>query len=76
MTNSLSRGECVRGLAGYRLGVADKTWSRRVSAIGFEETSSLGWAIGVDPIAVAVNDHMMMKPTQGGEIVGIVGSTL
>jgi hypothetical protein len=47
-----------------------------VVVVGFEESSALGWAVGVDPVLVAVDDHMMVKPTQCGEVVGVVGSVL
>jgi hypothetical protein len=40
--------------------------------VGLEESSALGWAVGVDPVLVAVDDHMMVKPAEGGEVVGVV----
>ena len=38
------------------------------AGLGFEEASSLGWGVGVDLVAVAVDDHMMVKPAEGGEV--------
>jgi hypothetical protein len=45
-----------------------------VGSVGFEEASALGWCVGVDVVAVAVDDDMVMKPTESGEVVGLVGS--
>ena len=53
--------------------IADRA-SGRVAAFGFEEASSLGWAVGVDSVSVAVDDHMVVVPTEGGEVVGVVGA--
>jgi hypothetical protein len=31
--------------------------------------------VGIDPIAVAVHHHLMVIPTEGGEVVGMVVTT-
>jgi hypothetical protein len=43
-----------------------------VSGVGFEELSFLGWAVGVDLVAVAVYDDMVVVPAEGGEVVWLV----
>lgn len=35
------------------------------------EASPLGWRVGVDGEALTVDDHMMVEPTEGGEVVGV-----
>jgi hypothetical protein len=46
--------------------------SGRATVVGLDESSSLDRSVGVDPVTVAVDHHVMMKPTQGGEVVGVV----
>ncbi len=40
------------------------------------EASALGWTVGVDLVAVAVDDHMVVVPAENGEVVGVVFSAL
>ena len=36
--------------------------------------AELGWGVGVDGVAEAVDDAVVVVPAEGGEVVGLVGS--
>jgi hypothetical protein len=44
--------------------------------VGLEESPSLRRAVRVYTEAVTVDDHMVMKPTEGREVVGVVSSSV
>ena len=52
----------------FGIGVAEWLGSGWWAGLGFEEASPLGWGVGIDLVAVAVDDHMMVIPTQCGEV--------
>lgn len=47
--------------------------SRRTSAY---QSASVGWSFGVYSVAAAVDGYVMVVPTQGGEIGGMVGAAV
>ena len=57
-------------------GAVQRRVSGRVSTVGPQEASALGWAVRVDLVAVAVDDDVVVVPAEGGEVVGVVGSAL
>ena len=46
-------------------------WSGWVGG-GWLEASALGWAGGVDGVAVSVDEVVVVVPAEGGEVVGVV----
>ena len=44
--------------------------------VGTAEPASPGWRAGVELVAALVDDDVMMKPTGGGEVVGVVVAAL
>jgi hypothetical protein len=44
--------------------------------VGAAEAAASGWRAGVEFVAALVDDDVMMKPTCGGEVVGVVVAAL
>ena len=40
------------------------------SSGGWEESESVGWGVGVDSVAVSVDNHLVVVPAEEGEVVG------
>ena len=60
----------TEGRAGVSCGAADPSgWAAGGRS---KESSSLGWTIWIYVVAVAVDDDMVMKPTQRCEVVWVV----
>lgn len=50
--------------------------SGRATVVGLEESPSLRWRAWVDSVSVAVYDHMMVEPTQCGEVRRVMRTAL
>jgi len=57
---------------GRKDGLRPWAWAWR----GYEESAAVGWGVGVEVIAHPVDDDVVVKPAEGGEVVGLCSSAL
>ncbi len=46
------------------------------AGVGWVEAAAVGWCVGIDGVALLVDDDVVVEPAQQGEVGGVVGAVL